>query len=115
MEIKIIFTIGIGLDANNNEISFLQYKELSAKTFKAVAMSYGGYTAKETLGGWIDNEGNLIEEKSLQVECLFETNDIETATRQAELLAFSLCALWNQQCVVCEVFETNFNFISQQV
>lgn len=112
---KIVFTIGIGLDAQNNEISFLTYKELSNKTFKAIASTYGGYTAKETVGGWVDGEGNLIEEKSLQVESLIEVSDIETATRQAETIAFSLCALWNQQCVVCEVQETNFNFINQSI
>jgi len=116
MKVKIIFTIGIGLDAQNNEISYLTYKELSTKTFKAVAKAFGGYTAKETLGGWIDDNGNLIEEKSLQIECLHEiemSNALEVATREAEILAFSLCALWNQYCVVCEIQETNFSFVSQ--
>lgn len=116
MKVKIIFTIGIGLDAQNNEISFLTYKELSTKTFKLLAKTYGGYTAKETLGGWIDDNGNLIEEKSLQIECLHETdNHIDQTHIQANHIGFTLASLWNQQCVVVETQFTDFNFISQDV
>lgn len=115
-KIKIIFTIGIGLDAQNNEISSLTYKELSTKTFTLLAKAYGGYTAKETLGGWVDDKGNLIEEKSLQIECLHETDQhIDQIRIQANHLGFALASLWNQQCVVVETQFTDFNFISQSL
>lgn len=113
-KVKIIFTIGVGQDTNGNELSSATCKELQTKTFQTIATLYGGYTAKETIGGWV-NEGKLIEEKSLQIEVLTETPNIETVTRQAETVAFSLCALWNQNCIVLEIQQTSFDFIYQTI
>lgn len=114
MKYKITFTIGTGFDAQNNPIK--NTDELRLKTFKLLAQTYGGYTAIDTLGRWIDGGGNLIEENSLKIECLYETSsDITEVKRQAQLVAFTLCSLWNQNCIVCEVVSASFDFITQEI
>lgn len=114
-KIKIIFTIGTSFDSSNKPISHQAFEMLQHKTFQTLATLYGGYTSTITNGGWIDDNKRLVNDASLQIQVLTETPNLETVTRQAKTLAFSLCALWDQNCIVLEIQETNFSFISQTI
>ena len=109
---KVTFIIGKGFEKDGTPIVPHIQENRTKQTFKAVAKAFGGYTATHCFGGWIDDKGELVEETSLKIECL---TDIPNVQSISETLAFSFAALWNQDCVVLEISNTEYSFISQKV
>lgn len=99
----VTFTIGQGLDASNRPIADLSAKRTAALT--DIARTFGGYTAHDSMGGWLHN-GELIEEPSLAVDVM---TDAPEATITAE--ASHLAALFNQSAVMVSEDTANVTFV----
>lgn len=102
----ITFTIGQGFDSHGRPIADLSAKRESALT--DIARTFGGYTAHDSQGGWIDNSGHLVTEPSLAVDVM---TDASETTVQAE--AQSLARTFDQSAVMVSESPANVEFISQ--
>lgn len=101
----VTFTIGQGLDASNNPIVDVATKRHDA--LQDIARTFGGYTAHDSMGGWI-HDGALIEEPSLAVDVMTDAPE-STIHHEAQYLA----ALFNQSAVMVAEDSANVAFVEQ--
>lgn len=93
---KITFTVGQGFDKNQNPINGLEAKRKVA-LFRT-AFIFGGYSAVDAAGGWMNAKGDLIVEQSLVISTLTD-KDYDVAEEHGQLLA----ELFNQESVMVTV------------
>ena len=101
----VTFTIGQGLDASDRPIADLATKRHDALT--DIARTFGGYTAHDSIGGWMHN-GALIEEPSLAVDVMTDAPESDI-TREAQRLA----VLFDQSAVMTTEEPANVAFVEQ--
>ncbi len=92
---RITFSIGQGKTKHGTPIENLP--TLWPKAYLRLAEVYGGYTAKFCYGGWIDPEGELIQETSLVLEVVTDIDDSH------EIVAGYLGEIFEQSCVLVTV------------
>jgi hypothetical protein len=108
MNKRVTFAIGQGLDRNGASIAF-RLPELKHTALTQVARKFGGYTAVSGRGGWVDDHGVLIEEKSLTVT-VYTTKPYSTVQAMARTLA----TIFNQSSVMLAVEEIDeLEFVNQ--
>ena len=101
---RITFTIGTEKRWNGKPIFRDVAKTWSRQACLSVARIFGGYTATEATGGWVDENGKLIEERSLVIVGDDLSGHVTEETING--LAAHLRDLFGQECVLVSVVET---------
>lgn len=70
---------------------------------RTLAQSLGGYTAYNTQGGWVNDEGELVEEPVTVVYSLAADRDLEELEELGEGLALYVRTKLEQECVLYTV------------
>lgn len=110
MMYRITFTAGLEKDAEGFYLSDEErYKAVEAIRRQLVAR-FGGYTELGSTGGWVDDEGYLVEERGARWVCLASMNRKE-AERAGRELAGMIAAELRQACVVMEIERVSAAFI----
>lgn len=105
---KITIIAGVTQDRDGNSIhdSLTKLKRIRLR----MAKDFGGYTEAQTYGGWINPEGDLVEEIGRAWTIYADGEFIyNKAHKLAEFVSFEL----NQDSVVLEMVETGANFLGQ--
>lgn len=97
---------GITQDRDGNAIKDTLHKLQNIRA--KLARDFGGYTEVQSFGGWINPEGELVEELG-RTWTIYTDKGYGVAHNAAEFVSFEL----NQDSVVLEVIETGANFINQ--
>lgn len=84
------------------------------KIRREIARNAGGYTELDTHGGWVDDEGELIEEAGKQWIVYFSTADRQQAIQEAVKLSEYIRDKLSQHSVVLEFGEAVVNFIEAE-
>lgn len=95
---KVTFAIGIGFDKHGKHIEAYRREKKIIDTYRALAESFGGYSANEVSGGWINPEGELVTENSLVID-IYTDAAPEVIRDTAEWLA----TLFNQESVMVAI------------
>ena len=98
---RITITAGIGEDRNGSPLDGQEVTQALANIRATVARIFGGYTERETLGGWINSAGELVTEPGRQWIAL-----TAKPAREADELAYALADhvrdMLRQQSVMLE-------------
>ena len=92
----------VPVDAHQNKPSVYEEDVVSALgyTKRAFARTFGGYTAVEADGGWVDEEGELVQERILIV---YAFTDLHTADTVVKDIAEQVKQWLAQDCVSVEL------------
>lgn len=87
---RITYHIGTEKKWNGKSISQDCQVTFKKQAFLSIAKVFGGYTAVEGLGGWVDDNGELVQEKCLVITVVTKdfasVSDLRTARELAEHL-----------------------------
>ena len=98
---RITFTAGIGEDGNGRPLDPQELTQALAAIRAGIAHTFGGYTERETFGGWINSAGELVTEPGRQWIALTDKPAREADTL-AHRLADRIRGLLRQQSVMLE-------------
>lgn len=73
--------------------------------YKRLADEYGGYTLEDTRGGWVDDDGRLITERTTRVESIRNNDDSKQAKSVAKSTASWVAKKTDEDCVMWEIQE----------
>lgn len=77
----------------NEPLSLAEKTRWSDSVLKAMALKFGGATRRESVGAYVDSNGNMVLEHVFEIESAVEDIDLHTARfafRLAEILARAL-------------------------
>lgn len=103
---RITITAGIGEDRHGRALDAQTLAQAFAGIRATIAQAFGGYTERDTLGGWINGAGELVTEPGKQWIALASkpAREVDDA---AHALADYVRDVLNQQSVMLET-ETVF-------
>ena len=109
---KMTITAGAQYDRNGRVIADFPQKLRAIN--KHIAATFGGYTVADTFGGWINGEGQLVEERGTQWQVYMpRVLHGDAAQKIAHDLAALVGAVLNQESVVAEVTAAAAEFVPQ--
>jgi len=108
---KATVTAGVGFDMHGD---ILQANALLPKIRREIARHAGGYTELNTKGGWVDDEGELVDELGKQWIVYLPTSDRQQAIQQATMLAEFVRDSLNQRSVMLEFGEAVVHIIESE-
>lgn len=103
----VIINAGIGKSRHNSELDTTMVMYAVDKIRHYLALTAGGFTETETMGGWIDGEGRLVQERGKQ--WTVAGYDMERGKDAARYIGKAL----NQDTVMVSYYQTETAF--QQV
>ena len=106
---KVLIGVGIGLDKNGRGMSHEAVNAAIHWAREYLLRTYGGFTETVVHGGWKDEKEQSIEETGLQFTVSTASHVLEV--HPAIAAAVTIRDLFNQQCVVLETSEVNFEFV----
>lgn len=107
---RITITAGTGQDRNGRDIDPQELQTALAGIRATLAGAFGGYTERETYGGWINDAGELVTEPGRQWVALTDKPARE-ADPAAEAVAEYVRAMLKQEAVVLETETVHGRFI----
>lgn len=84
---KFTFTAGTGVTHDGSTITSGELLEASVRIRTELANRFGGYTETSGMGGWVDDNGHLVEESSRTWECITPVKGGPTTAKRAEVTA----------------------------
>jgi len=111
---RITITAGIGEDRHGHAIDPQALQTALAGIRATLAGAFGGYTERETYGGWINDTGELVTEPGRQWVALTDMAARE-ADPAAEAVAEYVRDVLKQASVVLETETVHGRFISAPV
>lgn len=101
---RVTFHIGTDAVKNNPDAGADYYAYRVQQLKRHMATLYRGFSIQEVQGGWMDGNGDLIEETSLKAEALVQVSDgLSTLREVSESLASLLADEWDQECVLVTI------------
>jgi hypothetical protein len=108
-KIKVTIIVGCGLRKDKTEISLAARKAMLEAATLFLLANYGAYTLSEVQGGWRDETGHDWIESGYSFS--FTTEEKTLAVAPAHWAAALIRDIFDQQCVVLETSEVNFELI----
>lgn len=105
MSYRITITAGMGETAEGRALTPFEVNRAVERARRVLAESFGGYTEVATSGGWVNDEGRLVEEVGRRWVCLALDMSREVAEWKGRQAAELIAEALQQACVVLEVEE----------
>lgn len=80
---RISWTIGTGLDKNNEVISTMRGARLTNELKEAASLAFGGATVTKVSGGWFNPQGTYVTEDSIVLAVVIDAGSGEWETVEA--------------------------------
>lgn len=118
---KLEFYVGAGMDRNGQDVQGIQDK--TERACQLLAEQYGGYTMLNALGGWHDDKGRLVQEKSAVFQVFVDESEVARQSRaicpnpsaeiysHGRVVARTLRDLFNQSSVLFSATKVDAEFI----
>lgn len=97
---RITITAGTGEDRNGQALDAQTVTQALASIRAKLAHTFGGYTERETLGGWINSAGTLVTEPGRQWIALTDKPARDADPLAEDVAAFVRDALLQQSVMV---------------
>ena len=107
---RITFTAGLEKDAKGFYLGEEDVRKAVGAIRRQLVARFGGYTEADTTGGWVDDDGYLVEERGKRWTCLASMTRKE-AEKAGRELAGLIAAELRQACVVMEVERVSAAFV----
>jgi hypothetical protein len=106
MRYKIEFGFGVGEDRNGNLIRAVQRVGALGNIRRAACDLFRGYTLYKTVGGWINEDGRIVEEPGCTLTVYSETLGVFRVDEMVNIIKSEL----RQHSVAVIVTEVTFSF-----
>lgn len=110
MSYRITFTAGLEKGADGFYLDEGMVADAVSTVRRQLAARFGGYTETDSVGGWIDDDGYLVEERGKRWVCL-ASMDRKEAEKAGRELAGMIAAELRQACVVMEIERVSSAFV----
>ncbi len=96
---KVSWIVGTGRDKDNQAIAIPDANKNAEAALRGIAVIFGGVSVSNGIGGWINGQGELVQESYIQLEVV--TDNLESVRKVSE----SLRDLFQQNCILETVTE----------